>query len=129
MKQSTKDNLIYLAVGLIVAGVLAFYIFYTDTTLGTIPDIPGPVLWGVISTPLIAALILEQFWQHRRRRCVWAISGAAALLNGLSCFLAYLLRLNPSVWAWVAMTTIWVTVAFTVASKVLLRRPQPIKNP
>ncbi len=121
MKQSTKDNLIYLSVGLTVAGVLAFYVFYNARTLGTVPEIPGPVLWGLMSSPVIVAFIFERFWQHRRRRWLWAIGGAAGLLNGFSCLIAYMLRLSPPVWVWSAMTMAWVTIAFMAASKVLVK--------
>ena len=48
MKQKTRDNLIYLGVGLGVAGAGIFYAFYTERTTGTIQQIPGPILWGII---------------------------------------------------------------------------------
>ncbi len=47
MKPTTKDNLIYLGVAGIIVAALVFYIFYTDRRMGKIPEIPGPILWGI----------------------------------------------------------------------------------
>jgi len=68
MKQKTKDNLIYLGVGLTIAAGFTIYMFYTERTTGRIQEIPGPILWGILSTPAIVALIFERFWEYRGRR-------------------------------------------------------------
>lgn len=95
MKQKTKDNLIYLGVAGTIVAALSYYIFYTDKTMGRIPKIPGPILWGVLSTPGIIALILERFWEHRRRLSLWVISGVVALIN-VSVILSIFLSVEPA---------------------------------
>ena len=53
MKEKTRDNLIYLGVGLTIAAAGIFYAFYTERTTGKIQQIPGSILWGILSTPVI----------------------------------------------------------------------------
>ena len=65
MEQKTRDNVIYLGVGLTIVAAFTTYMFYGESTTGRIREIPGPVLWGIISTPGIAALILERYWRFR----------------------------------------------------------------
>jgi len=122
MKQKTKDNLIYLGVAGTIVAALSCYIFYTDKTMGRIPKIPGPILWGVLSTPGIVALILERFWEHRRRLSLWVILGVVALINVSVMFIAYSSRWNPPVLVWSAATVLCLMAAFFVAGKILVRR-------
>lgn len=121
MKQKTRDNLIYLGVAGTIAAALAFYIFYTDRAMGRIPTIPGPLLWGMLSTPGIVALILERFWEHRRQPALWVILIAAASVNISAMYAAYSLRWNPPVILWSTMTALWVIVVFGVAEKFVVR--------
>jgi len=122
MKQKIKDNLIYLSVGLTVAAGFIFYAFYTERTTGTIHEIPRPILWVILSTPVIAALIFERFWEYRRRHSLWIISIIAASINVGAMFLAHRFRWNPPVIVWSSMTVAWVTVVLVVAGKFLRRR-------
>ncbi len=119
MEQKTKDNLIYLGLAGAIAAVLAFYIFYTDRTMGRIPRIPGPLLWGILSTPGIVALVLERFWKHRRRRTLWLILVAVASINVSAMVAAYSWQWNPPIILWSTMTALWVVVVFIVAEKLL----------
>ena len=119
MKQTTKDNFIYLGVGLTIAAGFIFYAFYTERTTGRIQQIPGPILWGMLSTPLIVALIFERFWEHRRRRSLWVISIVAVLVNVSEMCIAYSFRWNPPVIVWSVVTVLWVTVVFIVAKKLV----------
>jgi hypothetical protein len=121
MRQKTKDNLIYVGVGLIVAAGFTIYMFYTERTTGTIQQIPGPILWGILSTPCIVALIFERFWQFRRRLLLWVISIIAGSINVLAMFVAYFFRWNPPVLVWSGMTVLWVIAVFVVAQKVVTR--------
>ena len=121
MKQKTKDNLIYLGVAGAIVAALILYIFYTDRTLGKIPDISGPILWGLLSTPVIIALILERFWEHRRRRSLWLVLMAAASINVSAMFVAYRLRWNPPVIVWSATTGAWMVAVFVAAQKFVAR--------
>ena len=123
MKQKTKDNLIYLGVAGVIAAALTFYIFYTDRRMGRIPNIPGPILWGILSTPGIVALILERFWQHRHRRSLWVICIAAAAINVSAMFIAYSLRWNPPVIVWSVMTVLWLIFVYVVTEKFVIRDP------
>lgn len=117
MKQTTRDNLIYLGVGLTIAAAFIFYAFYTERTTGRIQEIPGPILWGILSTPGIVAVIFEQFWQFRRRRSLWVISIIAASINVLAMFIAYSLRWEPPVIVWMALTVLWLMVILYAAGK------------
>jgi len=121
MKQTTRDNVIYLSVGLTIAAGFVFYAFYTERATGTIRQIPGPILWGTLSTPCIVALIFERFWQFRRRPWLWVISIVAASVNLSTMFVAYCLEWNPPVIVWSGMTVLWVTVVFIVAQKLAAR--------
>jgi hypothetical protein len=119
MEHKTKDNPIYLAVAGTIAAALAFYLIYTDKTMGKRPTIPGPLLWGVLSTPGIVALILERFWQHRRLRALWIILIAAASINVSAMVAANSWQWNPPVILWSTMTALWVVVVFVVTEKLL----------
>jgi hypothetical protein len=119
MKQKTKDNLIYLGVAGAIASAVALYIFYTDRTMGRIPNIPGSLLWGLLSTPTIIALILERFWRYRRRVALWVILIAVASINISAMFVAYFRQWNPPILVWSTTTGLWVVAVFVVAEKVL----------
>jgi hypothetical protein len=121
MKQKTKDNLIYLGVGLTIAAGFTIYMFHTERTTGSIQEIPGPILWGILSTPGIVALIFERFWEYRRRRSLWVISIVAASINVLAVFVAYSFRWNPPVIVWSAMTGLWIIAVFILAQKFVTR--------
>jgi hypothetical protein len=122
MKQTTKDNLIYLGIGGTIAAALAFYVFYSDATLGRIPDIPGPILWGLLSTPGIVAIIFEQYWVYRRRGSLWIISAIAASLNILAIALAYRLRWEPPILVWSGLTVLGLILVFAVANRVVVQK-------
>ncbi len=119
MEQKTKDNLLYLGVAGAIAAALAFYVFYTERTMGRTPNIPGPLLWGILSTPGIVALILERFWKYRRRRALWVVLIAVASINVSVLFAAYSWQWNPPVIVWSTMTGLWVIVVFVVTDKFL----------
>ena len=121
MKPKTKDNLIYLGVAGVIVAALTFYIFYTDERMGRIPNIPGPILWGILSTPGIVALIMERFWQYRHRRSLWIICLVAAAINASAMFIAYSLRWNPPVIVWSVMTVLWVIFVFVVTERFVVR--------
>ena len=121
MKQKTKDNLIYLGVAGAIVAALAFYIFYTEKTTGRIPDFPGHVFWGILSTPLIVALLFEQFWAFRRRRSLWVISLTAAAVNGVAIYVVYVFGWDPPAIVWSAITVLWLTLALLVAGKFVVR--------
>src|SRR5690349_23565544 len=119
MKQRTKDNAIYLGVAGVIVAALTFYIFYTDRTLGRIPEIPGPILWGMISTPGLVALILERFWHLRHQRSLWVISIVAGVMNVFAMFLAYSFQWSPPAIVWSVITLLWLLIVFFVAEKIL----------
>lgn len=121
MKQKTRDNLIYLGVAGVIVAVLTLYIFYTDKTMGRIPEIPGPILWGILSTPGIVALILERFWQYRRRWSLWLVSTIAAMINISAMVVAYSFHWNPPVIVWSVLTVLWVILVFIVAERFVVR--------
>jgi Na+/melibiose symporter-like transporter len=129
MKQKTTDNLIYLGVGGVIAAALAFYVFYTDRTMGRIPQIPGALLWGVLSTFGITALILERFWKHRRRRLLWVILIAVASINASAVVTAYSLHWNPPIVVWSTITGLSVVLVFVVADKLLAWNRNDHKSP
>jgi hypothetical protein len=89
MKEKTRDSVIYLGVGLTIAAGFTVYMLYTERAAGRIREIPGPILWGILSTPGIVALILERFWEHRRRRALWGILIIVALANISATLTAY----------------------------------------
>jgi hypothetical protein len=119
MKQTTKDNVIYLGVGLTIAAGFIFFAFYTERTTGRIQQIPGPILWGILSTPVIVALIFERFWEHRRRRSLWVVSIVVVLINVSEIFITYSFQWNPPVIVWGGLTVLWVIGAFIVAKKLI----------
>jgi hypothetical protein len=117
MKPKTKDNLIYLGVAGVIVAALTFYVFYTDARMGRIPNIPGPILWGILSAPGIIAQMMERFWQYRRRRSLWVTCLVAALINASAVVVAYSLRWNPPVIVWSVLTVLWVIFVFGVAER------------
>jgi len=119
MHQKLKDNLIYLGVAGIGAAALTFYVFYTDRTMGRIPQISGSLLWGILSTPVIVALILERFWKHRGRRALWVMLIAAAVINASVMFAAYHQHWNPPVILCSTITGLCLVLVFVVAEKFL----------
>ena len=119
MKQKTRDNLIYLGVGLGVAGAGIFYAFYTERTTGTIQQIPGPILWGILSTPVIVALVLEGFWKYRRRLALWIILAVLAATNTSVVTIAYLRGWNPPVLVWSMVTGACMIPICVLTSKLL----------
>ena len=121
MKQKTRHNLIYLGVALAIVAAFTAYGVYAVKTTGEVPDIPGPILWGILSTPGIAALVLERFWEHRRRRALWVISTAAALINISAMVVAYSFQWNPPVIVWSVITVLWVIFVFIAAEKFVVR--------
>jgi peptidoglycan/LPS O-acetylase OafA/YrhL len=123
MKQKTRDNLIYLGVAIAIVAAFTGYGIYAVKTTGEAPDIPGPILWGILSTPGIVALILERFWRYRHRRSLWVICIVAAAINVSAMFIAYSLRWNPPVIVWSVMTVLWVIFVFVVTEKFVIRDP------
>ena len=121
MRQKTKDNLIYLGVGLTIAAGFTIYMFYTERTTGRIQEIPRPILWGIFSTPVIVALVFERLWEYRHRRSLWVVSIVVASINVLAIFVAYSLRWDPPLIVWSTMTGIWIIAVFIVAQKVVTR--------
>jgi len=121
MRHKTRGNIIYLVVAGTIVAALTFYVFYTDRTMGTIPDIPGPILWGILSTLGIVALILERFWKHRRRPALWFILLSSASINGAAMVAAYSWQWDPPVIVWSTTTGFWVVVVFVVAERILSR--------
>ena len=120
MKQRTKDNLIYLGVAGTIAAALGFYVFYTDAKLGRIPDIPGPILWGILSTPGIVAIIFEQYWEYRRSHSLWAVAAITVLLNVTAVVVAYRIHWEPPVLVWSGLTVICLILVFAAANKLVI---------
>lgn len=129
MEQKTKDNLIYLAVAGAVTAALALYIFYTDKTMGRIPQIPGAILWGILSTFGVTALILERFWKHRHRRLLWVILIAVASINVSAMFAVYSWHWNPPIVVWSTITVLSVIIVFVVVDKLLAWNHSDRKSP
>jgi|SRR5271168_2441719 len=121
MEQSTRDNLIYLSVALCIVAAFAAYGIYTIKTTGAMPDIPGPILWGVVSTPVIVALMMERFWPYRRQPLLWASCLVAAAVNATATFVAYSFRWSPPVIVWSVLSVLWVIFVYAVTEKVLVR--------
>jgi len=119
VQNKTKDNLIYLGVAGALVTAIIFYIFYNDRARGTIPQIPEPILWGILSTPAMVALILERFWRHRGRRMLWTISVITASSNIVLVAVAYSRHWNPPVLLLSTMTGLWLIVVFVVTEKLL----------
>lgn len=120
LSEKTRDNLIYLGVGVAIAGALAFYIFYTEKTTGDLPDFPGHLFWGILSTPLVAALLFEQFWEFRRRRSLWVVALVAASLNVLAIFVVHAYGWDPPAGVWAAITGALVTLAILAAGWIVV---------
>ena len=120
MNQRTRDNLVYLGVAGVIVAAPAFYVFYADSTMGRIPDIPGAILWGVLSTPVIVALILEQFWKYRRRRALWIILLGVASINIAAVCVAYSWHWNPPVIVWSTMTGLWLVAVFVLTERLIV---------
>lgn len=119
MKATTRDNLIYLAVGGIIAAAATFYVFFTDRTMGRIPDIPTPLVWGILSTPAIGGLILERFWKHRRRATLWIILAGTAAINAAAMFTAYRFRWDPPLLTLSLTTGLGLVAVFVVIERAL----------
>jgi di/tricarboxylate transporter len=119
MEQKSKDNLIYLAVAGALVVALVLYIVYTDRMMGRIPQIPGALLWGILSTFGVSALILERFWKHRRRLLLWVILIAVASINVAAIFAAYSRQWNPPIAVWSTIAGLSVVVVFVMADKLL----------
>ena len=119
MKQKTRDNLIYLGVGLAIVAGLVTYMFYGEGTTGTIRDIPGPILWGILSTPITVALILEGFWRYRRRPTLWIILAVIAAINISIVTVAYFRDWNAPVLVWSMLTGACMVPIFVLTSKLL----------
>jgi hypothetical protein len=131
MKQKTRDNLIYLGVAGAIVAAFTLYGIYAVKTTGSVPNIPGQILWGILSTPVIVALILERFWEQRRRRSLWVIIIVSASINISAMFTAYSWQWNPPVLVWSTMTALWLVVVFTVTEKFIgrNRRGRKSSNP
>lgn len=114
MKQKTKDNLIYLGVAGIVVAIVVLYLYVSDQKSGIPREISGPILWGIISTPGIIAIMLDQFWSARRSVSFWIVAIITALINVSVASAAYLLHWNLSVVVWSLITFSLVIVAFLV---------------
>jgi|SRR5271157_442829 len=119
MKQRTRDNLIYLSVALAIVACVATYVFYTDRSMGRIPVPPGSVLWGILSTPAVVALVLEGFWKYRRRPALWVILAVIAAVNVSVVAIAYSRGWNPPVLVWSALTGFSMIPIFVITSKIL----------
>jgi peptidoglycan/LPS O-acetylase OafA/YrhL len=119
MKPKTRDNLIYLGVALTIVAGFTTYMFYGEGTTRTIRDIPGPILWGILSTPGIVALLLEGFWRYRRRPALWIILGVIAAINISAVTIAYLRGWNPPVLVWSMVTGACMIPICVLTSKLL----------
>jgi len=119
MKPKTRDNLIYLGVALAIVAAFTTYTFYGVGTTGTIRDIPGPILWGIISTPGIVGLVLEGFWKYRRRPALWIILAVIATINISLVTVAYFRGWSPPVLVWSMLTGACMVPIFVFTSKVL----------
>lgn len=122
MKPRTRDSLIYLSVGLGIVAAVAIHMFYTERVTGTIQPIPMPILWGIVSTPGIVALILGQFWNQRRRPMLWAILTVVAAINVSVVAAAYCWRWNPPLIVWSLITGGLIVPVFVAADKLLASR-------
>jgi peptidoglycan/LPS O-acetylase OafA/YrhL len=129
MKAKTRDNLIYLGVAGAVVAAFTLYGIYAVKTTGTVPDIPGSILWGILSTPGIVALILERFWKQRRRRLLWVILISVASINVSAVFAVYSWHWNPPIVVWSTGTGLSVVLVFVVADKLLAWNRSDRKSP
>jgi hypothetical protein len=121
MKQTTRDNLIYLSAGLTIFAALLLYILLSERMTGKIQKISGPILWGIFSTPVIIGLILEEFWIYRRQRSLWLILGVAASVNISVVLAAYRFQWQAPLIVWSTTAVLLVTATHVVASKVVTR--------
>ena len=121
MKPGTRDSLIYLAVGLGAVMMLVAYIFGAERMFGRILEIPGPILWGIISTPIGLGLILERYWEQRRTFTVWAACVLVAAVNLSLMAAAYVYRLDFPALVWSTATVVWVTVVLLATERFLPR--------
>jgi hypothetical protein len=119
MKQKTKDSLIYVGVGLTIALGFATYMLWSERITGRIPEIGGPILWGILSTPGIVAILLDQFWEFRRRPLLWVILAVTATLNLVGILIAHALQWNPPVIMLTIITVPWFTIVIIVAGKLI----------
>src|SRR5690349_4528494 len=119
MKPKTRDNLIYLGVALAIVAGFTTYMFWDEGTTGTIRDIPGPILWGIFSTPGIIALVLEAFWKYRRRPALWVIAAIVAAVNISVVACAYHRRWEPPVLWWSIPTGFCMIPLFVVIKRIL----------
>lgn len=119
MKAKTRDNLIYVGVALTIVAGFTTYMFYGEGATGTLRDVPDPILWGILSTPGVVALVLEGFWKYRRRLALWIILVVIAAINISVVALAYSRGWNPPVLVWSTVTGLCVVVVFVVTGKIL----------
>jgi hypothetical protein len=119
VKPKTRDNLIYIGVALTIVAAFTTYTFYGEGTTGTIRDIPGPILWGIISTPGIVALVMEGFWRYRRRLALWIILAVIAAINISVVTIAYRRGWNPPALVWSMVTGASMVPIFVLTSKLL----------
>lgn len=119
MKPKTRDNLIYLGVALAVVAGFTTYMFYGEGTTGTIRGIRGPILWGILSTPIIVALVLNGFWKYRRRPALWVIAAVVAAINISVVAFACHRRWDPPVLWWSIPTGFCMIPLFVVIQKIL----------
>jgi peptidoglycan/LPS O-acetylase OafA/YrhL len=119
MKEKTRDNLIYLGVGLGIAAAFATYMFVSERMTGAIRPIPDAVLWGILSTPVIVGIVLERFWKYRRRRVLWLLAIAAASVNVLVITASSYWGWHQPVLVWSTMTALVLGVAMVLIGKIL----------
>lgn len=120
MKQKTKDNLIHLGVAGAIVAAGTTYLFYVEGKTGSLPEISGPILWGIFSTPGIVALVLEQYWAFRGRIALWVILFVAGALNTLVVYVAYVVQWDPRAIVWGAISGLLATGTLIVAGRVLI---------
>lgn len=119
MKTATRDNLIYLTVALGIVGALVAYMFVSERVTGSVRPIPGAVLWGLLSTPVIVALIFERFWSQRRRARLWFVALVAGAINIAVIAASYYRGWRAPILVWSTMTALLFGLAMTVIKKVL----------
>lgn len=71
MKPHTRDNLIYLATGLIVVAALVAYILYFDSRDKEIPPLPLGAIWVVVSGALVFGYTLKEYKKCLRLPRFW----------------------------------------------------------
>ena len=115
--------MIYLSVALAIALAFAFYGFYTDRTFGRAREIPGPILWGIFSTPTIVGLLFERYWQSRKRVTLWIVSAFAAGINVAVMFAAYIHQWELSIGVLFLGTAAWIIIVFFAAGLFMRHHP------